>query len=245
MPVTPTDDHRSDTASTPPPTPPVAPPAPREPQGPRSTGADLDDLLAQIDADERGATTPSTAPSGPSSAESAAVTAATPAPRPEVESDGGLAFDPQLASFGARAVGFFIDSVVLTVLAVPGVVVAVAVNPVIGAVVVIAGFLVATVWYSRDVAASGRWIGNRAMSTQVVDVRNGRTIDRSRAAVRFVSRQLISPILLFGFLMALANSQRRTFHDQLAGTVVTRPALERWELDDETMAAGSGSRTDR
>ncbi len=40
-------------------------------------------------------------------------------------------------------------------------------------------------------------------------------------------------ILFFGFLMALGNSQRRTFHDNIAGTVVIRPTRASWSIDDE------------
>ena len=33
--------------------------------------------------------------------------------------------------------------------------------------------------------------------------------------------------------MALGNSQRRTFHDNIAGTVVIRPTRASWSIDDE------------
>ena len=38
---------------------------------------------------------------------------------------------------------------------------------------------------------------------------------------------------MIGFLVALGNSQRRTFHDNIAGTVVTRPPRATWSIDDE------------
>jgi uncharacterized RDD family membrane protein YckC len=43
----------------------------------------------------------------------------------------------------------------------------------------------------------------------------------------------VSSILCIGFLVALGNSQRRTFHDNIAGTVVTRPPRATWSIDDE------------
>jgi len=43
----------------------------------------------------------------------------------------------------------------------------------------------------------------------------------------------VSSIFLIGFLVALGNSQRRTFHDNFAGTVVTRPPRATWSIDDE------------
>ena len=38
---------------------------------------------------------------------------------------------------------------------------------------------------------------------------------------------------LIGFLVALGNSQRRTFHDNIAGTVVARRPRATWSIDDE------------
>jgi uncharacterized RDD family membrane protein YckC len=51
--------------------------------------------------------------------------------------------------------------------------------------------------------------------------------------MRFVLRYLVSSILLIGYVMAFFDPQRRTFHDNVAGTVVTRPPRARWSIDDE------------
>ena len=96
----------------------------------------------------------------------------------------------------------------------------------------------------RNVAASGRWVGNRTAGTSVVDARNGAHLDSSTAVIRFVIRHLVSPIFLAGFLMALGNSQRRTFHDVVAGSVVTRPKRESWSIDDEPGAGNGAPGTD-
>jgi hypothetical protein len=48
-----------------------------------------------------------------------------------------------------------------------------------------------------------------------------------------VIRQLISTIFFIGFLVALGNSQRRAFHDQIAESVVVRPPRATWSIDDE------------
>jgi len=87
--------------------------------------------------------------------------------------------------------------------------------------------------YARAVSSSGQWIGNRVTSTTVVDARNGRMISAGAAGLRFVLRSLVSSIFLIGFLVALGNSQRRAFHDNFAGTVVTRPPRATWSIDDE------------
>ncbi len=225
-----------------------APPAtsrPAPPPEPVDDTDDLDDLLAQIAADDAAPTAATPAPGTPtdttptSAAPTSAGTPTTatstdPSTRgtaPTVESDGGLGFDPVIAGVGARALGLVIDSLVTAVLLVPGIVIAVVGAPVIGVLVAIAGFLVAALLYARAISTRQQWIGNRVAATRVVNVRNGSPIDTAHAATRFVARQLISPILLFGFLMAFANPQRRTFHDQLAGTIVTRRPLETWTAE--------------
>lgn len=172
----------------------------------------------------------------------AALTKPTDAARPEraevakIVTEGGIDFHPDFASFGARFVGFVIDTAILLVAMTPGIVlVAVGSTPLLlaGLVLMAAAFCVVTALYARSVAASGQWIGNRVMSTKVVDVHNGRTVPVGSAATRFVIRTLVSTILLLGFIVAFFNADRRAFHDNFAGTVVTRPARERWSIDDE------------
>ena len=172
----------------------------------------------------------------------AALTKPTDVERPErvevahVESEGGIDFDPALASYGARFGGLLIDTVVTTLFMLPGIaLVVVGSNPlvVVGMLAMVVGFSAATVMYARAVSSSGQWIGNRVTSTTVVDARNGRMISAGEAGLRFVLRSLVSSIFLIGFLVALGNSQRRTFHDNFAGTVVTRPPRATWSIDDE------------
>jgi len=212
----------------------VTPGAPPDLAGPASaaTDDDLAALLSQITDDD----TPDAPVAG------AALTAPTEVERPEraevarIESDGGIEFDPDLASFGARLGGLAIDTVVLTLFLLPGIVlVVVGSTPliVLGLLLMVAGFGGATVLYARAVSSTGQWIGNRRTTTKVVDARNGRMIPPGEAGLRFVLRYLVSTIFLIGFLMALGNSQRRTFHDNVAGTVVTRPPRATWSIDDE------------
>lgn len=170
-----------------------------------------------------------------------ALTKPTDVTRPEraaaarIETEGGIDFRPEFASFGARFVGLLIDGAVLAVSMVPGIALIVTGSTglvVLGVALLVAAFIGVTILYARSVAATGQWLGNRAMSTKIVDARNGRLVPASSAAARFVVRMLISPILLIGFLMALGNPERRTFHDQFAGTVVTRPPRATWSIDD-------------
>ena len=161
--------------------------------------------------------------------------------KPEVahiESEGGIDFDPDLASFGARFGGLLIDNIVVSLCLLPGmalVLVGSTALIILGLLVMVVGFGVATVSYARAVATSGQWIGNRVTGTKVVDARNGRMVTAGEAGLRFLLRYLVSSIFYIGFLMALGNSQRRTFHDNIAGTVVTRPPRASWSIDDEAI----------
>ncbi len=197
-----------------------------------ATDDDLAALLSQITDDESVA-----APSV-----GAALTKPTDVARPEkvevavIESEGGIDFDPALASFGARFVGLLIDGLIIGLFMLPGLLVALTGSTaliILGLVLMVAGFGAATVLYARDVSATGQWIGNRITNTKVVDARNGRMVTAGEAGLRFLLRSLVSSIFLIGFLVALADSQRRTFHDKIAGTVVTRPPRESWSIDDE------------
>ena len=172
----------------------------------------------------------------------AALTKPTDVERPDrvevahIESEGGIDFDPALASYGTRLGGLLIDTVITTLFMLPGfalVVVGSMPLVVVGMLAMVVGFIAATVMYARAVSSSGQWIGNRVTSTTVVDARNGRMIAAPEAGLRFVLRSFVSSIFLIGFLVALGNSQRRTFHDNFAGTVVTRPPRATWSIDDE------------
>jgi uncharacterized RDD family membrane protein YckC len=157
-----------------------------------------------------------------------------------IESEGGIDFDPELASFGARFVGLVVDTVVVMLLLVPGTVIATTGSTaaiLAGVALLFVGFAAATVLSARAVSRTGQWLGNRVTKTRVVDARNGRTVGAGEAGLRFVIRSLVSPILLIGFLMALFDAQRRAFHDTVAGTVVVRPPRATWSIDDEAADA--------
>ena len=87
--------------------------------------------------------------------------------------------------------------------------------------------------YTTSIARSGQWLGNRVTSTTVVRVSSGEFLDQPHAFTRFVARALFSPILAAGFIMALTNTSRRTFHDQLAESIVTRPTRASWSIEND------------
>jgi uncharacterized RDD family membrane protein YckC len=235
-------------ASTPPPPPPATvppppattpPPPPHQsaapaPSGPTSaeTDDDLASLLSQI-SDEPETAAPSV---GAPLTKPTDVERPTPTPTVTIESEGGIDFDPVLASYGARFGGLVIDTVIVVLCLLPGMVLVVAGSTalaIVGLIVMLAGFGVATTLYARAVSRTGQWVGNRVTNTKVVDVRNGRTVASGEAGLRFVIRYFVSSILLIGYLIAPFNSQRQTFHDMVAGTVVTRPPRATWSIDDE------------
>jgi uncharacterized RDD family membrane protein YckC len=175
----------------------------------------------------------------------AELTKSTDVTRPEraeaavIETEGGIDFDPAFASFGARAVGLLVDMAILGLLLVPGIALIVTGSTqlaTLGLVAIVAGFGVGTWLYARAITSTGQSPGNRAAGTKVVDARHGRPVASGEAGLRYILRFTVSIIFFIGFLVAFADPQRRTFHDKIAGTVVTRPARQSWSIDDEVAA---------
>lgn len=153
-----------------------------------------------------------------------------------IESTGAIQFDPEFASFASRAGGWAIDTAITTAAMLPGFILLVAGSGVVRllAILLMAAGLVAVAWsYTVAIARTGQWFGNRVVSTTVVNVSSGAFIDQPRAFTRFVVRALFSPIFFAGFIVAFTNNSRRTFHDQAADTIVTRPRRATWSIDDE------------
>ena len=208
---------------------------------PSRADADLADILARLDAepDESGSTARVPMVSTGAPEVGGRLTDPRDLERPStasdivVESTGGLSFDPTFASYAQRAVAILVDTVVLGVALVPGIVVVGLGGPlvVVGLLLMVAAFAAVTFLASRSIAATGQWIGNRVAKTRIVDGINGSTIDTGRAAFRFLARHLVSPVFLFGFIVAFTDSQRRTFHDRLAGSVVVGRTREVWTAD--------------
>ena len=152
-----------------------------------------------------------------------------------IKSSGAIDFNPEFASFATRFAGFLIDSVVTLAAIGPGLLVLL-IGPgmlrFIGIAIAIIGLALIAWWYGSAVSTSGQWVGNRVTDTKVVDVSSGNLLDRTRATSRFLIRALISPVFLFGFIVALTNSQHRAFHDQFASSIVTRPTRASWSIGD-------------
>jgi uncharacterized RDD family membrane protein YckC len=154
----------------------------------------------------------------------------------EIKSSGAINFDPEFASFATRFAGFLIDSVVTLAAIGPGLMVLLFGPGALrfsGILIAIIGLVLVAWWYGSAVSTSGQWVGNRVTNTKVVDVSSGNLLDRTRATSRFLIRALISPVFLFGFIVAFTNSQHRAFHDQFASSIVTRPTRASWSVGDD------------
>jgi uncharacterized RDD family membrane protein YckC len=220
--------------------PPPPPPSSRQlpPPAPRITSSDLSDLLGQLGDGTHGTdgthgreVEPSAARSDPRDFERprAAATAV-------MESTGTINFDPDLASFASRAGGWMIDTVITTLALLPGLLLLLAGSGIarLLALPLLGLGLVLVAWsYTVAVAQHGQWVGNRLMSTTVVNATNGEFVDRPHAFTRFIVRAVFSPIFFAGFVLAFTNTSRRTFHDQTAETVVIRPRRASWSIDEE------------
>ena len=148
-----------------------------------------------------------------------------------IEAEGGLDFDPTFATFGTRAFELVVDMVVLSLAMLPGLLVAALGGGsmwIVGLLVAGVGFVAYVVLTARSIARSGRSVGNRTADTRVVDGITGKHIDMGRALLRTLVRHVFSTILMLGFIVAFFDSQRRTFHDLLARTVVVGREREVW-----------------
>lgn len=157
------------------------------------------------------------------------------APNIVVTTEGGLDFHPSFAGLPARGLGWLIDTLLVNVFIAPGVAIAVAGGTsmlmALGIVLSLAGFVAVCVLEARSIARSGRWVGNRIAKTTVVKAHNGAHLDIGAAATRVVLRHAISPIFMLGYLPALFDAQRRTFHDRFASSVVITRTREVWTPD--------------
>ena len=83
-----------------------------------------------------------------------------------VESTGAIKFNPEVASFGARAGGWAIDTVITTAAALPGAALLIAGSGImrwLGGALIVVGFCLTTRLYAIAVSSTGQWIGNRMM----------------------------------------------------------------------------------
>lgn len=141
-----------------------------------------------------------------------------PAPPAQPQAAGGPS-GPR-ASFWQRLGAIILDGLILGVVQVIVVAVLGAVSE--GAAVV--GYLIMIVagiayYVMLEGGESGQTIGKKALNIRVYDLKQGGSIGYGRAFIRYIGR-IASSILLIGYLWSIWDSEKQTFHDKFAGSVV-------------------------
>ncbi len=127
---------------------------------------------------------------------------------------GGVRSGPR-ASFGIRFVAALIDGLLLGVV---GTVLSLLLGRALGTV---AQVLLGLAYYAYlEGSPSGQTLGKRAMNIRVIDFNTGGPIGASRALIRYLGRILSSIPCLLGYFWMLWDSEKQTWHDKIAGTVV-------------------------
>ena len=118
------------------------------------------------------------------------------------------------ASFGARLVAAIIDGLVVGV-------VSTSLLALLGPVGQGLGVLVSLGYYTYlEGSPSGQTVGKRAMGIRVVSFANSGPLGHGPAAVRWIARFLSAIPLGLGYFWMLWDTEKQTWHDKLAGSVV-------------------------
>jgi uncharacterized RDD family membrane protein YckC len=119
------------------------------------------------------------------------------------------------ASFAQRLLGAFADVILVSI---AGTLVNAVFNSRIAATV---NFIVGIVYYVYlEGSPSGQTVGKRLANIRVIDFDSGGPIDRGRAAIRYFGRLLSGIVCFLGYFWMLWDSERQTWHDKLANSVV-------------------------
>ena len=127
---------------------------------------------------------------------------------------GGVQRGPR-ASFGVRFVAALIDGILL---AVAGWVTTLLFRPAIGSVLQI---VLGLAYYAYlEGSPSGQTLGKRAMNIRVIDINTGGAIGPTRALIRYIGRIVSTLPCLLGYFWMLWDSEKQTWHDKFAASVV-------------------------
>ena len=81
--------------------------------------------------------------------------------------------------------------------------------------------LVGVVYYvALEGGARGQTLGKRALNIRVITLSDGRPIGYGRALVRYIGRIFSTIPLLLGYFWMLWDSEKQTWHDKLASSIV-------------------------
>lgn len=88
------------------------------------------------------------------------------------------------------------------------------------ALVTLAGFVAAVLYYGFMEGNTGRTIGKRLLSVKVVDANTGAPIGVGRAIGRYFARFISAIPCALGYLWMLWDPNKQTWHDKMVGSYV-------------------------
>ena len=134
-------------------------------------------------------------------------------------SGGAGAVSGPRASFGIRFVAVLIDSILVGIV---GAVLSLVLGSTIGSVL---NLILGLAYYGYlEGSPSGQTVGKKAMNIRVIDFNGGGPIGPGRALLRYVGRILSAIPCLLGYFWMLWDSEKQTWHDKIATTVVVPTA---------------------
>ena len=123
------------------------------------------------------------------------------------------------ASFGVRLVAIIIDSVLVGVI---GGILSLILGNTLGTVV---NIILGLAYYGYlEGSPSGQTVGKKAMNIRVIDFNGGGPIGPGRALLRYIGRIVSAIPCLLGYFWMLWDSEKQTWHDKIATTVVVPTA---------------------
>ncbi len=132
----------------------------------------------------------------------------------EETSSAGVGVTQARASFGRRLVAIIVDGVILGV--VNGILSVIFPETLANALAIAIGLA----YFTYLEGSTGQTLGKRLLGIRVADINGGGPIGFGRAAIRYVGRIVSTIPLLLGYLWMLWDSEKQTWHDKFASSVV-------------------------
>jgi uncharacterized RDD family membrane protein YckC len=129
------------------------------------------------------------------------------------DSFGGHSLTSARAGFWRRFAAALIDGIVLGV-------VSTILKAILGNAGTGLGLLISLGYFTYFHGGTGQTPGDAALAIRVVDLQGGGSIGHMRAFVRWIVSILSAIALLIGYLWMLWDSEKQTWHDKAAGSVV-------------------------